>query len=144
MNPKVDFYFLKTQQWREALEHLRALALECGLTEVLKWGVPCYTYNGRNILLLHVFKEYCAVLFFKGALLRSAPDLLVQQTANTQAARQLRFTTVGEVVARKAVVKACIREALEVEQKGCKWCSRRPKHLRRRRNGSTSWPKLPR
>ena len=96
------------------------MVLACGLREELKWGVPCYTFQNRNVLLLHVFKNYCAVLFFKGALLRDAQGLLVQQTANTQATRQLRFTTVREVVEREAVLKAYIQEALEVEKNGTK------------------------
>ncbi|WP_375434906.1 YdeI family protein [uncultured Hymenobacter sp.] len=118
MNPKVDFYFAKAKKWVEALEQLRTFVLDCGLSEELKWGVPCYTFQQRNIVLLHVFKDYCAILFFKGALLRDAQGLLVQQTANTQAARQLRFTTVEEVVAREAVIKAYLQEATEVEKKG--------------------------
>jgi uncharacterized protein YdeI (YjbR/CyaY-like superfamily) len=129
MNPKVDFYFTKAHQWLEALEHLRTFVLDCGLREELKWGVPCYTCQGRNILLLHVFKDYCAVLFFKGALLPDAPGLLVQQTANTQATRQMRFTAVGEVVAREAVLKAYIREALEVEKRGVKVTFKKPEEF---------------
>lgn len=126
MNPKVDFYFAKANHWQDALEHLRTFVLDCGLTEELKWGVPCYMFEGRNILLLHVFKEYCAVLFFKGALLPDAAGLLVQQTENTQATRQLRFTTVQEVAEREAVVKAYIRAALEVEKSGAKVVFKKP------------------
>lgn len=120
MNPAVDFYFSKNKKWLAELEQLRTFVLDCGLTEELKWGVPCYGFQHQNICLLHVFKEYCAVLFFKGALLQDAQGILVQQTPNTQATRQLRFTTVGEVVAREAVVKAYIREAVEVEKAGLK------------------------
>jgi uncharacterized protein YdeI (YjbR/CyaY-like superfamily) len=120
MNPKVDFYFTKNKRWLEELERLRTCVLDCGLSEELKWGVPCYTWQKSNIVLLHVFKDYCAVLFFKGALLQDAQGILVQQTANTQATRQLRFTTVREVVAREAILKSYIREAIEVEKSGLK------------------------
>ncbi|MBF9221985.1 YdeI/OmpD-associated family protein [Hymenobacter ruricola] len=119
-NPAVDFYFSKNKQWLAELEHLRTYVLACGLTEELKWGVPCYTFEKRNIGLLHVFKDYCAFLFVKGALLKDAEGLLVQQTQNTQAHRQLRFTTLGEVKAREAVLKSYIREAIAVEKSGLK------------------------
>lgn len=120
MNPKVDFYFHKAKQWLEALEQLRTFVLDCGLTEELKWGVPCYTFENRNILLLHVFKNYCALLLFKGTLLRDTHGILVQQTVNTQATRQLRFTTAQEVAELESVVKAYLREAIEVEKSGLK------------------------
>lgn len=120
MNSTVDFYFHKAGKWLEALEHLRTFVLDCGLTEELKWGVPCYTLHNSNIVLLHVFKEYCAILFFKGALLRDDEDILIQQTANTQATRQIRFTTVRQVVEREAVLKAYLQEAIEVERRGLK------------------------
>jgi uncharacterized protein YdeI (YjbR/CyaY-like superfamily) len=120
MNPKVDFYFTKNTRWLAELEHLRQYVLESGLTEELKWGVPCYTFDHRNIVLLHVFKDYCALLFFKGALLGEAHGILVQQTANTQATRQIRFTSVKEIVALEGVIKAYLREAVEVEQSGAK------------------------
>lgn len=120
MNPKVDFYFAKNKRWLEELEQLRTFVLDCGLTEELKWGVPCYTFQNRNILLLHVFKDYCAALFFKGALLQDAHGVLVQQTPNTQAARQLRFTTLREVVAQETVLKAYIEEAVVIEKSGAK------------------------
>jgi uncharacterized protein YdeI (YjbR/CyaY-like superfamily) len=126
MNPKVDFYFHKAGKWVEELEQLRTFVLDCGLSEELKWGVPCYTYEGRNIVLLHVFKEYCAVLFFKGALLRDDQGILVQQTANTQAARQLRFTSLREVVAQEAPLKAYLREAVELEKNGAKVILQKP------------------
>ncbi len=92
MNPKVDFYFRKSQKWREELEKLRTIVLDCPLTEELKWGVPCYTFQKSNIVLMHEFKEYCALLFIKGALLKDTHAILIQQTENTQAARQVRFT----------------------------------------------------
>jgi uncharacterized protein YdeI (YjbR/CyaY-like superfamily) len=120
INPKVDWYFNKNKKWQEEIETLRTIVLDCGLTEELKWGVPCYTFQKRNIVLIHVFKEYCAVLFFKGALLKDANGILVQQTANVQAARQIRFTRVEEIVKRKRILKAYIREAIEVEKAGLK------------------------
>jgi uncharacterized protein YdeI (YjbR/CyaY-like superfamily) len=120
MNPKVDFYFSKAKKWQEEIEKLRIVVLDCGLTEELKWGVPCYTFQKSNIVLIHVFKDYCALLFFKGALLNDANGILVQQTKNVQAARQIRFTNVREVVKLKSVLKAYIHEAIEVEKAGLK------------------------
>jgi len=120
MNPKVDFYFSDAKQWQEELEHLRRVVLDCGLTEVLKWGVPCYTFQERNVVLIHVFKEYCALLFFKGALLHDTEGILIQQTKNVQAARQIRFTNVREIVEMKAILQAYIYEAVEVEESGLK------------------------
>ena len=108
MNPKVDFYFSKAQKWQKELEQLRIIVLDCGLTEELKWGVPCYTFRKSNIVLIHVFKEYCALLLVKGALLNDAKGILVQQTENVQAARQIRFTGVREIVKIKTIVKAYI------------------------------------
>lgn len=118
MNPKVDFYFNKAKKWQEELEQLRIIVLDCGLTEELKWGVPCYTFQKSNIVLIHVFKEYCALLFVKGALLHDANGILIQQTKNTQAARQIRFTNVREIVKTKRILKAYIHEAIEVEKAG--------------------------
>ena len=120
MNPKVDFYFLKAKSWQKELEQLRVIALDCGLTEELKWGCPCYTFQKKNIVLIHTFKEYCAFLFFKGALLNDVNGILIQQTKNVQAARQARFTTVREIVGLKRVLKAYIHEAVEVEKSGLK------------------------
>lgn len=120
MNPKVDFYFSKAGKWQEALEQLRTFVLDCGLTEELKWGVPCYTFQKSNILLLHKFKEYCAVLFIKGALLNDTDGILVQQTKNTQAARQIRFTNVREIVERETILKTYIYEAVDLEKAGFK------------------------
>ena len=119
-NPRVDFYFNKAKNWQPALEYLRAIVLDCGLTEELKWGVPCYTFREGNVLLLHVFKEYCAVLFHKGVLLSDPNGLLVQQTENTQATRQIRFASAQQVREMEAVVRAYIREAMEVERAGLK------------------------
>ena len=120
MNPKVDFYFSKAKQWQEEFEKLRMLILDCGLTEELKWGCPCYTFEKRNIVLIHGFKEYCALLFFKGALLNDANGILIQQTENVQAARQIRFTNVRQIVKLKPILKAYIYEAVEVEKAGLK------------------------
>jgi uncharacterized protein YdeI (YjbR/CyaY-like superfamily) len=120
MNPSVDFYFDKADKWEKELEQLRAIALSCGLNEELKWGCPCYTFESNNIVLIHVFKEYCALLFFKGALLNNANGMLIQQTKNVQAARQARFTNAKEIVKLKAVLKTYIYEAIEVEKAGLK------------------------
>ncbi len=119
-NPKVDFYFHKAKKWQEEFGKLRQVILDCGLTEELKWGCPCYTFEKRNIVLIHGFKDYCALLFFKGALLKDAKGILIQQTKNVQAARQIRFTSVREIVKLKTVVKAYIQEAIEVEKAGLK------------------------
>src|SRR5215475_1756981 len=118
MNPKVDFFFNKAKKWQKEFKKLRTITLGCGLDEEVKWGVPCYTFQERNIVLIHGFKEYCALLFFKGALLKDAKGILIQQTENVQAARQIRFTNVREIVKMKPVLKAYIREAIEVEKTG--------------------------
>ena len=120
MNPKVDFYFDKARSWQEEIRSMRTIALDCGLTEELKWGVPCYTFEKRNIVLIHVFKEYCAYLFFKGSLLNDSNNILVQQTENVQAARQIRFTNTREIVKMEAILKNYIYEAIEVERAGLK------------------------
>ncbi|HZM85491.1 MAG TPA: DUF1801 domain-containing protein [Blastocatellia bacterium] len=120
MNPKVDFYFKKAKNWQKELGRLRKIILGCQLTEELKWGVPCYTFEKRNIVLIHVFKEYCALLFFKGALLKDAEGLLIQQTKNVQAARQIRFAGLREIVEKETILKGYIREAIEVEKAGLK------------------------
>lgn len=120
MNPKVDWYFNQAEKWQEELEHLRRIVLECGLAEELKWGCPCYTFEKRNIALIHSFNEYCAILFFKGALLNDPNGILTQQTENVQAARQMRFDNVREIVELEPVLKAYINEAIEVEKAGLK------------------------
>ncbi len=120
MNPKVDFYFTKAKSWQQELEKLRTIVLDCGLAEELKWGCPCYTFQNTNIVLIHVFKEYCALLFFKGALLNDPNGILIQQTKNVQSARQIRFTHVQEIVKMKTILKAYIFEAIEVEKAGLK------------------------
>lgn len=120
MNPKVDFYFNKAKKWGEEYELLRMLMLDCGLTETLKWGVPCYMYEKSNIVLIHGFKDYCALLFFKGALLKDPKGILIQQTKNVQAARQIRFTSISEIVKLERTLKAYVKEAIEVEKAGLK------------------------
>jgi uncharacterized protein YdeI (YjbR/CyaY-like superfamily) len=120
MNPKVDWYFTKNKKWQEEIETLRTIVLDCRLTEELKWGVPCYTINDNNVVLIHVFKDYCALLFHKGVLLKDTKSILIQQTENVQAARQIRFTNVKEIVKMKTVLKAYIKEAVEVEKAGLK------------------------
>lgn len=118
MNSKVDFYFSKATKWQEEFEQLRSIILDCGLNEALKWGCPCYTYQKSNIVLIHGFKEYCALLFFKGALLKDTRGILIQQTENVQAARQIRFTDHREILEMEAILKAYIYEAIEVEKAG--------------------------
>jgi len=119
-NPKVDFYFSEAEKWREEVEKLRKIALDCDLAEVLKWGHPCYTFQENNIALIHAFKDYCALLFFKGALLKDPDGILVQQTKNVQAARQIRFTNAREITGMKATLKAYIQQAIGVEKAGLK------------------------
>ena len=120
MNPKVDVFLRKAEQWKEEFETLRTIVLSCGLTEEFKWMHPCYTFQNSNVVLIHGFKEYCALLFMKGALLKDARGVLIQQTENVQAGRQIRFTNVREIVRMKAVLKAYIREAIAVEKSGLK------------------------
>ena len=120
MNPVVDWYFSKNKSWQKEIETLRTIVLECGLTEELKWGCPCYTNDKRNIVLIHVFKEYCALLFFKGALLKGTNGILIQQTEDVQAARQARFTNVQEINKANRILKAFIYQAIEVEKAGLK------------------------
>jgi len=120
MNPKVDFYFSKAKNWQEEIRKLRTIVLDCGLTEELKWGCPCYTFQKSNIVLIHVFKEYCALLFFKGALLKDTHGILIQQTQHVQAARQIRFTNLREITKWQPILKAHIYEAIEVEKAGSK------------------------
>ncbi|WP_214073145.1 DUF1801 domain-containing protein [Mucilaginibacter sp. dw_454] len=120
MNPKVDFYFNKAKQWQDEIEKLRIMVLDCGLNEELKWGCPCYTSEGRNIVLIHTFKEYCALLFFKGALLNNEAGLLIQQTENVQVGRQIRFTDLRQIIDHEQLIKAYIAEAIQVEKLGLK------------------------
>jgi uncharacterized protein YdeI (YjbR/CyaY-like superfamily) len=120
MNPKVDFYFDKAKKWQQEISKLRTIVLDCELTEELKWGCPCYTFGGSNVVLIHTFKEYCGLLFFKGALLNNCNSILIQQTENVQAARQARFTDISQVIELEPVLKAHIFEAIEVEKAGLK------------------------
>ncbi|HKZ66618.1 MAG TPA: YdeI/OmpD-associated family protein [Chitinophagaceae bacterium] len=120
MNPKVDWYFSKNKKWQKELEQLRTIVLDCHLSEELKWGVPCYTFEKSNIVLIHAFKDYCAFLFFKGALLKDPKGILVQQTEHVQAARQIRFTSVQEIIKMKVSLKNYIYEAVKVEETGLK------------------------
>jgi uncharacterized protein YdeI (YjbR/CyaY-like superfamily) len=120
MNPKVDEYISNSLKWQQELMKLRMIILDCQLTEELKWGVPCYTFQKSNIVLIHEFKEYCAILFVKGALLHDANGILIQQTENVQAGRQIRFTNVREIVRMETILKAYIYEAIEVEKAGLK------------------------
>ena len=120
MNPKVDWFFEKDTQWQKEYERMRTIALDCGLTEELKWGCPCYMYQNANIVLIHGFKEYCAYLLFKGALLNDPEGILIQQTKNVQSARQIRFTNVKEIAKQERTLKAYIYEAIEVEKAGLK------------------------
>ncbi len=120
MNPKVDWFFAKAERWQKEFENLRTIVLDCGLTEELKWGCPCYTVQRSNIVLIHGFKDYCALLFFKGALLQDTNGILIQQTENVQSARQVRFTNVREIVKMEAILKTYIYQAIEVEKAGLK------------------------
>jgi uncharacterized protein YdeI (YjbR/CyaY-like superfamily) len=119
-NPKVDWFFNKATPWQEEYKALRALVLSCGLVEELKWGHPCYTHEGNNVVLIHGFKEYCALLFHKGALLKDAKKMLIQQTENVQSARQIRFTHLDEITDKENVLKVYIKEAIKVEASGKK------------------------
>ena len=118
MNPKVDGFLKTAKEWREEFGKLRAVCLGCGLTEELKWGKPCYTFQESNIVLIHGFKDYCALLFFKGALLKDPKGILVQQTENVQAARQIRFINIGQIKEMEPVLKAYIKEAIEADKAG--------------------------
>lgn len=120
MNPQVDWYFSKAGQWEHEIKKLRTIVLGCDLIEELKWGCPCYTFEKSNIVLIHVFKQYCALLFFKGALLKDKKRIMVQQTENVQAARQIRFTKIEEIVKLEKTLKAYIYEAIKVEEAGLK------------------------
>jgi uncharacterized protein YdeI (YjbR/CyaY-like superfamily) len=119
-NPEVDWYFDKVKKWQPEVNLLRAIPLGCGLAEVLKWGSPCYALHGNNVVLIHTFKDYCAFLFFKGALLNDSANILIQQTKNVQAARHIRFTDAKSIKKLKPVLKAYILQAIEVEKSGAK------------------------
>lgn len=117
-NPDLDSYFRELKQWKEEFVLLREIVLECGLTEDFKWNHPCYTLKNKNIVLIHGFKNYCALLFHKGALLKDPHGILIQQTENVQMARQIRFTSVQEIQERRPILKEYIEEAIEVEKSG--------------------------
>jgi uncharacterized protein YdeI (YjbR/CyaY-like superfamily) len=119
-NPKVDWFFNKATPWQEEYKALRTLVLSCGLVEELKWGCPCYTHEGNNVVLIHGFKEYCALLFHKGALLKDTKKMLVQQTENVQSARQIRFTHLDEITDKETVLRSYIKEAIKIEAAGAK------------------------
>ncbi|ADF40429.1 conserved hypothetical protein [Priestia megaterium DSM 319] len=129
MNPKVDEFLTKAKKWKEEYETLRKIVLDCELTEDYKWMNPCYTFEKKNIVLIHGFKEYCALLFPKGSLLQDSHDILIQQTENVQGARQIRFTNVQEIAEKEAVLKAYIYEAIEVEKAGLKVKAKKPEEL---------------
>ncbi len=129
MNPKVDFYFEKNERWQQEIKQLRSIVLDCGLIETLKWGVPCYMLQQSNIVLIHVFKDYCALLFFKGVLLKDPDQILIQQTENVQSARQMRFTSLNKIIEQAAIIKAYIFEAIEVEKAGLKVAFKQSKSL---------------
>ncbi|MFI5200857.1 MAG: YdeI family protein [Candidatus Kapaibacterium sp.] len=120
MNPEVDKFLSKLEKWQKEMEKLRAVVLDCGLTEEVKWGQPCYTFQNRNIVIIHGFKEYCALLFVQGALLGDPDGILIRQTENVQAGRQIRFSNVREIVEMEPILKAYIYEAIEVEKAGLK------------------------
>ncbi|MBX9996485.1 MULTISPECIES: YdeI/OmpD-associated family protein [Priestia] len=129
MNPKVDEFLTKTKKWKEEYETLRKIVLDCELTEDFKWMNPCYTFEKKNIVLMHGFKEYCALLFPKGSLLQDSHGILIQQTENVQGARQIRFTNVQEIAEKEAILKAYIYEAIEVEKAGLKVQVKKPEEL---------------
>ena len=120
MNSKVDWFFTKTTKWKEEYSELRIIVLDCGLTEELKWGCPCYTVEKSNIVLIHGFKDYCALLFMQGALLKDTKRILVQQTENVQSARQIRFANIKEILKSKSTIKAYIKEAIAIDKAGLK------------------------
>lgn len=118
MNPKVDQFLSKASKWKVEMTMLRDIVLECGLEEDFKWMHPCYTSDGRNVVLIHGFKEYCALLLFKGVLLEDPHGILIRQTENVQEGRQIRFTGTAEIAARREIIKAYIRQAVEIERSG--------------------------
>ena len=143
MNPKVDWYFNKAGKWQKEIGKLREIVLDCDLVEELKWGCPCYSFEKKNIVLIHVFKDYCALLFFKGALLKDKKEILVQQTENVQAARQIRFTSLHQIVKMEKVLKAYIYEAVEVEEAGVKVPLKKTKEFKMPEELQTKLDKLP-
>ena len=130
MNSKVDFFFDKAGKWQREYENLRAIALGCDLNGELKWGSPCYTFDKKNIVLIHGFKQYCAYLFFKGALMKDPKGILIQQTENVQSARQIRFTSLAEITKLEKALKAYIYNAVEVEEKGLQVVLKKPSQFK--------------
>lgn len=126
MKEEVTTYLTRLKKWREELTSLRAIVLDCGLEEDFKWMHPCYTYNGKNIVLLHEFKEYCAILFTKGALLEDPENILIQQTENTHSARQIRFNDTSEIEELEPIIEQYIKEAIEIEKSGLKVRKKKP------------------
>jgi uncharacterized protein YdeI (YjbR/CyaY-like superfamily) len=120
MNPTVDWFFNKASKWQDAYSELRMYVLDCGLNEELKWGCPCYIAEKNNVVLIHGFKDYCALLFMQGALLKDPKKVLIQQTANVQSARQMRFKSVEEIIKKKSIIKAYIKEAIAIDKAGLK------------------------
>jgi len=120
MQSKVDAFLSKAKKWQDEFTQLRAIVLDCGLDEDFKWGQPCYTLDGQNVVLIHGFKEYCALLFFKGALMKDPKNILIQQTENVQAARQIRFTSAEQIAKLDKVLKTYVRNAIELEKSGAK------------------------
>ncbi|MFP7284631.1 YdeI family protein [Shouchella clausii] len=120
MNPKVDEFLTNAKKWKEEYKKLRDIILDCDLTEEFKWMHPCYTFDNKNIVLIHGFKDYCALLFHKGALLKDAHGILIQQTENVQAARQIRFTNIQEIIEKELILKDYVYEAIAVEKAGLK------------------------
>ena len=120
MNPKVDAFLSRAEKWQEEMEKLRMIVLDCQLTEELKWGVPCYTVKKSNVVLIHGFKDYCALLFIKGSLLSDKDNILIQQTENVQAGRQVRFANINQIIELEAILKTYIFEATEIEKAGLK------------------------
>ena len=143
MNPKVDWYFNKAGKWQKEIAKLREIVLDCDLIEDLKWGCPCYSFEKKNSVLIHVFKEYCALLFFKGALLKDTKGILVQQTENVQAARQVRFTSLQQIVKMEKIVKVYIYEAVEVEEAGIKVPLKKTQEFKMPEEFQTKLDKLP-
>jgi uncharacterized protein YdeI (YjbR/CyaY-like superfamily) len=126
VNPAVDFYFIKAKKWQDEFLRLRTIILACGLREELKWGSPCYTSDDHNIVLIHGFKDYCAILFFKGAIMEDPKGILIQQTKNVQSARQIRFTNLDQIVKLEPIIKAYVKEAVRVEKAGLKVALKKP------------------
>ncbi len=143
INAKVNFYFEKEARWQEEVKQLRVIAIECNLFEQLKWGTPCYTLNGSNIVLIHTFKEYCAFLFFKGALMKDEKGILIQQSKNVQSARQIRFTSLKEINLLKKDLKAYILQAIEIEKSGAKVDLKKVSELERAEEFQTKLDEMP-